>query len=135
MVSDADVKSTLEEILNLSMSAAGVDDARLRVKHMGMVKRTAHLKYSWYLQIQNFDQLSIAKKSKGKNVFRFKFRSMFLKNQDAHFLEVVKWTPEIGPSVDDTIQLLYGQKDLVANSFRMMMVDALLLSVRDRQDF
>jgi hypothetical protein len=138
MVSDSEIKATLEDALEVTRTATGLDLLDLSVKHMGWVKGRENLKHGWYLQVQNFEDLNHAKKHGGPSAFRQTFRSMYLKDLDAHVLEVVEWRPtcdESRSTVDFTTQLLFGPRELILNSFHTMLCRSVLLSKSEDQGF
>lgn len=138
MVSDADVRAVLEDSLDVARSITGLELTGMRAKHMGWVKGRENLKYGWYVQVQNFENLSSAKKSTDESVFRQTFRSMYLKDLDAHMLEVVEWRPicdESRRSVDFTKQLRFGTAVLITKDFQTMLCRAILESESNRHIF
>ena len=138
MVSDADVRAVLEDSLAVARSALGRELSGMSAKHMGWVKGRENLKYGWYVEIQNFDNLSTAKKSSERSVFRRTFRSMYFKDLQTHVLEVVEWRPicvESRATVDFTKQILFGPCELILNAFQTMLCSALLDAESSRQSF
>lgn len=138
MISDAEIKSTLEDSLDVARSTLGLELSEMSVNHMGWVKGRQNLKYGWYLQVQNFDDLNHAKKHGGASAFRQTFRSMYFKDLETHVLEVVEWRPTCGESrrtVDCTTQLLFGPCELILTAFQTMLCRAIPLSKSVRQDF
>lgn len=138
MISDVNVKATLDDAVVVAKTTKCVDVSDLGVKHMGWVKGRENLKYGWYIQIQNFDNLSHAKKRGEQSSFRHTFRSMYFKDLDAHVLEVVEWRPicqESRRTVDYTTQLLFGPRELILNAFQTMLCRSVLLSKSEHQGF
>lgn len=135
MSTESDIEETLQDAWDSAQEMTGIYTNQFKVRFMGWVKGKKNIKNGRYLQIQNFINLPTAKKRGNHLAFRVTFRSMYLKKEDGHYLEVVEWTGGNGTSVEDTTTLLSGPNNLVSGEFKLMMCDALRKSVSTQQPF
>ncbi len=129
------IEQTLQDIWDSVQDTTGIYKNRPKINFLGLVKSNENISNGRYIEIQNFIDLTTAKKKGNNEAFRVTFRSMYLKQENEHFLEVVKWTGGNGTSVEETTQLLFGPKNLILNAFHLMMCDALKKSVSTEQPY
>jgi hypothetical protein len=103
MWTDRKVKDELERCVATACLVVQLDPRDYSVKLMGKKKDEVNqsLKYAYYVDIQNFDSLPVAKKSKSDKLFRFIFRVILFRNRDEILYEIAKWVPSNG-SVDNS---------------------------------
>ena len=135
MSDETDINETLQDAWDLAQEQTGIYTNRFNIQFMGWVKGKDNIKNGRYLDIQNFRHLPTAKKKGNGSAFRITFRSMYLVNEDGHFLEVVKWVGGNENNVDETTQYLFGPKRLIYNAFVTLMCDALRNSVSTDQPY
>ena len=135
MSTDSKIEETLQDSWDFAQATTGIYTNHFEVHFMGWVKGKENIKNGRYLQIQNFINLSTAKKKGNHLAFRLTFRSMYLKNEDAHYLEIVEWIGGNETSIEETTQILVGPKSLVLSAFQLKMCEALKKSVSEMQHF
>jgi hypothetical protein len=109
MMNDEEVKSLLEKIVVKSCKETGSSVSKFPLKVMGKIKRFKSMKSGYYVQIQNFTNLTLVKNSGDNKYFRYYFRCIQFENRGIPLLEICKWTPSHG-SVEDG-KVIYRDDD------------------------
>ena len=100
ILKEKDIQNLLERHLTMALGLVGKTKKQYSVKRMGRVNRYPTMSAGYYIQIQNFDDLSTIKKSQDESFFRYTFRCIQFKKQSELIFEISKWTPLKG-SVDN----------------------------------
>jgi hypothetical protein len=100
MPTNNDIKIALEKFIELASRSTGVLSEKYTAKAMLRIKRYPSMKSGYYVTVQNFSNVSIAKKSSTEKYYRYTFRCIQFKNREVPLYEIEKWTPVCG-SVED----------------------------------
>jgi len=100
ILKEKDIQNLLERHLAMAMALVGKTNKKYSVKRMGRVNRYPSMSAGYYIHIQNFSDLTIAKNSNDESFFRYTFRCIQFKNWNEPLFEISKWTPSCG-SVDE----------------------------------
>jgi hypothetical protein len=99
-VKDADLKAYLVACLKEVEIRMGRITG-LSVKHMGKAHASEKYKNGYYIHVQNFKSLKVAKGSGDDKFFRFSFRAVQLREQTHKiYLEVLVWHPSHGNATE-----------------------------------
>jgi hypothetical protein len=109
MSKDKDIKTLLDKIVKESCVVTGSDSSKFSLKVMGKIRRYKSMKSGYYVQIQNFTNLTNVKNSGDNRYFRYYFRCILFENRDVPLLEICKWVPTYG-SVEDG-KVIYRDDD------------------------
>lgn len=109
MTKDTDIKTLLERIVSDSCKETGSNISKYSIKVMGKIRRYKSMKSGYYVQIQNFSNLTTVKNSGDNKYFRYYFRCILFENRQIPLLEICKWTPSYG-SVEDG-KVIYRDDD------------------------
>lgn len=96
MPTDKEIKLALENIVLRACKSTGANREKYSVKVMGRVRRFASMKSGYYVTVQNFSSISVAKKSTTEKYYRYTFRCIQFKNREVPLYEIEKWTPVCG---------------------------------------
>jgi len=96
ILKEKDIQNLLERHLAMALGLVGKTKKQYSVKRMGRVNRYPTMSAGYYIQIQNFDDLSTIKKSQDESFFRYTFRCIQFKKQSELIFEISKWTPSKG---------------------------------------
>ena len=94
-IKDKDIKSLLQDHLEYACKKTGISSDKYKVCAMLKIKRYPSMKSGYYITVQNFNNLSIAKKSGDINI-RYYFKIIQFENQKEPFFEISKWVPSYG---------------------------------------
>lgn len=100
VLKEKDIQNLLERQLEMALALTGNQNKKYSVKRMGRVNRYESMSAGYYIQVQNFDNLSVAKKSENDSFVRYAFRCILFKNFNKPLYEISKWMPSRG-SVDN----------------------------------
>ena len=86
---------------------------------MGKKKRENNfsLKYAYYTILQNFNSLSVAKKSKTDVYFRYIFRTILFRERTKLLYEISKWEPSMGSVENAKVVFRSDQPDKYSGEF------------------
>ena len=101
ILKEKDIQNLLERHLAMALGLVGKTKKKYSVKRMGRVNRYPSMSAGYYIHIQNFNDLGIAKKSKDETYFRYTFRCIQFVNRTEPLFEISKWTPSKGGVDDD----------------------------------
>lgn len=110
MLNDSGTKVHLTNLYLTGCRIAGIDPLEDAVKLMGRKKRYELIKYAYYIQLQNFDSLSAAKRSKSDVNVRYYIRCIQFKDRLVPLLEIGKWYPSLG-DVESDVTIYRNDKD------------------------
>lgn len=102
---DSDVKELLQQIVKEAKKDSVSPRRRLSVRHVGLSHDPDYpCKTGWYVFIQNFKNLSIAKRSED-NLVRFNFRIVTFKSdlKKEPTFQVLVWHPKMGNQINAEI--------------------------------
>lgn len=104
MFTDRQVKQELERCVATACWIAQLDSRDFPVKLMGKKKQAKNqsIKSAYYVDLQNFDNLSDTKQLQSDDHFRFIFIVIQFREQDDVLYEISKWVPSAG-SVESTL--------------------------------
>lgn len=90
------IKQLFEKIVKIACNETCNSSDKYKVKMMGRALRYDSMKFGFYVQIQNFTNLTEAKKSGNNQNIRYYFRCIMFVNREKPLFEIAKWVPSMG---------------------------------------
>ena len=90
ILKEKDIQNLLERHLEMALALTGNQNKKYSVKRMGRVNRYESMSAGYYIQVQNFDNLSVTKKSKNDSFIRYAFRCILFNNRNTPLYEISK---------------------------------------------
>lgn len=109
-MTDAELKKLLQQIVNKAIRKSADKSRNLEVHHVGMTHAKNKFKHGWYVFIQNFDKLTVAKRGDESNT-RLNFRIMsFSDVAKEPVFQVLVWHPSIGNQTESERKIIFEEK-------------------------